>query len=84
MDTAAADAAGIPAPIPPAPVPTQFGCQPVMLGGGPCVAIQFRTPQGTSVFFFDRDTALAVAADIKKAATSGPRLITPAPIPGMN
>lgn len=73
-------APGIPLEIHPAPVPCQFVCA---IGTGPdgshVVVMQFFTPQGQTILFWEPDTALKIAGQIQLQARQAKSGILAAP-----
>lgn len=64
--------------IQPTPVPTQLSIGTAEAGDGrEWVMLHFTTASGVGVYFLDRDTALNAAAEIRKHAKEGPKLVTP-------
>jgi len=63
-------------------LPTRWGVQPTMLNAqdgssSPGLIIRVQRPTDTVVLVLERDTALTLARDIRKAAQTGPGLVVP-------
>lgn len=61
----------------PVKLPLAFDVQPLDVSGEPGVIVILQTPTTITRTVILRDAALALASQIRKAATTGPGIITP-------